>query len=157
LSNFPLVILSDMALSSTQAGMFSSYASGGGSLIAMHPDQQLAATFGVSPLEGGAADGYILPNPSHAVSVGITPQTLQCHGPATACSLLNGTAQVATLYSNATTSTNLPAIVTATYGQGRTGAFTYDLAKSVAYLRQGNPATAGTDVDGDGRIRTIDG
>jgi hypothetical protein len=48
-------------------------------------------------------------------------------------------------------------VATNRYGSGQAVAFTYDLAQTVAQLRQGNPATAGTDVDGDGIVRTIEG
>ena len=70
---------------------------------------------------------------------------------------------LAQLYSNATTSTAYPAVVSAS--SGRTMAFTYDLARNVVYTRQGNPSnpsyvnpTTGLsgDVDGDGVFRTVD-
>ena len=39
---------------------------------------------------------------------------------------------------------------------GQAAAFTYDLARSVVYTRQGNPAWAGTERDGTGPVRSDD-
>src|SRR4030095_602048 len=57
---------------------------------------------------------------------------------------------IATLYSDANTATSNPAVTTKTVGPngGRASAFTYDLAKSVVYTHQGNPAWAGHETDG---------
>ena len=52
---------------------------------------------------------------------------------------------VATLYSSTTTATTNPAVTLRSVGSngGQAAAFTYDLARSVVYTRQGNPAWAG--------------
>ena len=63
---------------------------------------------------------------------------------------------LAQLYSTATISTSYPAVVAANTGGGQAVAFTYDLASNVAYMRQGNPANANLDIDGDRYVRTID-
>ena len=60
---------------------------------------------------------------------------------------------LAQLYSNATTATAFPAVVTDATGRGT--AFTYDLAANVVYTRQGNPALAGQDTDNDGWYRAV--
>ena len=54
---------------------------------------------------------------------------------------------VATLYSSAGTSTGQPAVTLRSVGSagGQAAAFTYDLARSVVYTRQGNPAWAGSE------------
>lgn len=44
----------------------------------------------------------------------------------------------------------------ATRGSGKAALFSYDLARSVALTRQGNPANSNTDTDGDGIVRTND-
>jgi hypothetical protein len=156
LASFPTVILTSTTLSAAQATLFTAYVSGGGTLIALRPDPQLAPVFGLTPATGTTADGYILVNAASPVGSGIASQTLQFHGTADHYTL-NGATVVATIYSDAATATPFPAVVLSTYGAGRAAAFTYDLAQSIAYTRQGNPATAGTDVDGDGVIRTIEG
>jgi hypothetical protein len=70
---------------------------------------------------------------------------------------LAGGSTVATLDANETTATPYPAVVVNTFGNGQAAVFSYDLAQTVVYIRQGNPATAGTDVDSDdGVARTIE-
>ena len=44
LSNYDVVILGEMALTSGQASMFTNWVNGGGHLIAMRPDQQLSSS-----------------------------------------------------------------------------------------------------------------
>ncbi len=65
---------------------------------------------------------------------------------------------VATLYSDATHSTAFPAVtlLTGTSGSGSTAAFAYDLARSVVYTRQGNPAWSGQERDGFAPVRSDD-
>ena len=72
---------------------------------------------------------------------GIVGQTMQFHGTADAYTLAGATA-LATLYGDATTATAYPAVTLASVGGngGQAAAFTYDLARSVVYTRQGNPA-----------------
>ena len=74
---------------------------------------------------------------------------MQFHGTADRYTL-NGATAVATLYSNATTATTNPAVTLRSVGTngGQAAAFTYDLARSVVYTRQGNPAWAGQERDG---------
>ena len=56
-------------------------------------------------------------------------------------------------YSDATTATSNPALTLRSVGSngGQAAAFTYDLARSVVYTRQGNPAWAGQERDGESR------
>ena len=71
----------------------------------------------------------------------------------------NGAEVVATLYSDATTPTANPAVTLRSVGSngGQAAAFTYDLARSVVYTRQGNPEWAGQERDGEaGPIRPND-
>ena len=87
---------------------------------------------------------------------GITGETMQFHGTADRWTLA-GAATVATLFSSATATTGSPAVTLRTVGAGQAAAFTYDLARSVVYTRQGNPAWAGQKRDGDdGPIRSDD-
>ncbi len=60
---------------------------------------------------------------------------------------------MATLHASAAGAAVAPAIVRF----GRTAAWSFDLARSTAYTRQGNPADAAAgDADADGTIRTND-
>jgi hypothetical protein len=156
LKRFSTVILTETTLSASHADMFATYVSAGGSLIAMRPDPQLSPFLGLTRAAGATSEGYILVNPSDPIGAGVTSQTLQFHGTADHYSL-NGASLLATLYSDEMTATPYPAVVLNSYGAGRSATFTYDLARSVAYLRQGNPSIAGTDVDHDGVVRTVDG
>ena len=65
---------------------------------------------------------------------------------------------MATLYSNAQTATVNPAVTLRSVGAngGQAAAFTFDLARSIVYTRQGNPAWAGQDRDGISPIRSDD-
>ena len=74
-------------------------------------------------------------------------ETIQFHGTADRYTL-NGASTIATLYSTATTATSNPAVTLRSVGTGQAAAFTYDLAKSVVYTRQGNPAWSGQERDG---------
>ena len=160
LSQYDLAILAQTSLTSAQASMLTNYVSGGGALLAMRPDAQIAPLFGLSGASGTLTNGYlkILNSATFngaAPGVGLTASTLQIHGDADRYGTVSGV-MLAQLYSNATTSTSYPAVVAANYGSGQASAFTYDLASNVAYTRQGNPANANIDVDGDYYVRTVD-
>ena len=82
---------------------------------------------------------------------------MQFHGIADRYTL-NGATAIATLYSTASTATANPAATLRSVGAngGQAAAFTYDLARSVVYTRQGNPAWAGQERDGVVGIRPDD-
>ena len=157
LSSYDVVILGQMSLSSAQATMFSTWVNGGGKLIAMRPDKKLAGLLGLSDLSSTNSDRYLLVNTSSGPGVGIVNETIQYHGIADLYSL-NGASSLATLYSNATTATSSPAVTLNNVGTngGQAAAFTYDLARSIIYTRQGNPAWAGQKRDGNSSVRPDD-
>jgi hypothetical protein len=155
LNNFDIVILTETPLSGAEVTMLESYVSGGGNLIAFRPDKQLAALFGLADAGGTTSEGYLLVSTSTAIGQGIVAETMQFHGEADHYSLA-GASVIATLYSNATTPTSYPAIVGYYYGSGHTVAFTYDLAKSIVLMRQGNPDWAWQERDGVNGIRALD-
>ncbi len=162
LSGYDIVILGDMTLTSSQASMFTSWVNGGGRLIAMHPDKQLAASLGLTATSNTLSNAYLLVNTASAPGAGIFAQTMQFHGAADLYTL-NGATVFATLYSDSATSTTFPAVTWVNSGAGQAAAFTYDLARSVVYTRQGNPAWSGQWRDGfidpavgSGQIRSDD-
>jgi hypothetical protein len=155
LQSHAVVILPETPLTSAQASVFTGYVSGGGRLIAMRPDSALLPVFGLSAA-GNRTDGYLQINTATSYGQGLPSQTLQIHGPISLYTTLAGTTNIATLYDTATHSLSRPAVSVAAYGSGRAAAFAYDLARNVALMRQGNPANADLDVDGDGVLRTID-
>ena len=118
----------------------------------MRPDKQLAGLLGLTDAGTHARrTPTCRSTPAPAPGAGIVGQTMQFHGTADRYTL-NGATSVATLYSNATTATANPAVTLRSVGSdgGQAAAFTYDLARSVVYTRQGNPAWAGQERDGAG-------
>ena len=152
-----VVILGEGPLTAAQANMLSEWVQQGGNLIAMRPDSDLAGLLGLTPAGGSLGNGYIQVNTGTSPGAGIVGQTIQFHGTADRYTTA-GAQTIATLFSDATTSTPNPAVTLRSVGSngGQAAAFTYDLARSVVYTRQGNPAWAGQERDGVGPIRSDD-
>jgi hypothetical protein len=155
LSGYDVAILGNIGLSAAQVTMLSNWVNAGGNLIAMRPDKQLATLLGLTNTSATLADAYLLVNTSGGPGAGIVSQTVQYHGTADRYSL-NGATSLATLYSAATTSTTAPAVTLRSVGAGQAAAFVYDLARSVVYTRQGNPAWSGQQRDGTPPARSDD-
>ena len=158
LNNYEVVILGEMALTGSQVTMLTDWVNGGGKLIAMRPDRQLLNLLGLSDSGGTLVEGYLLVDTSRAPGQGIVAETMQYHGIADLYDLA-GANSVATLYSDANTPYgNAPAVTWRQVGPngGQAAAFTYDLARSIVYMRQGNPAWAGQERDGLLPIRSGD-
>ena len=155
LSAYDVVILGQTPLTAAQVSMFTTWVNGGGNLVAMRPDKQLAGLLGLTDAASTLTNGYVLVNTASSPGAGIVNQTIQFHGIADRYTT-NGATTLATLYSSATTATTNPAVTTRTVGSGHAVAFTYDLAKSVIYTRQGNPAWSGQERDGLPPIRSDD-
>ena len=156
LATYDVAILGEMPLTAAQVTMLSSWVTAGGNLIAMRPDKQLAGLLGLTDESGTLPDAYLL-----APGTGIVGQTIQFHGTADRYGLAAASpvaVPVATLYSNATTATANPAVTLRTVGGagGQAAAFTFDLARSIVYTRQGNPAWAGDERDGSPVLRSDD-
>ena len=109
LATYDVVLLAKMPLTAAQVTMLSNWVTGGGNLIAMEPDAQLAGLLGITPGGTTLADGYLLVDTSIAPGNGIVGQTMQFHGTADRYTL-NGATSIATLYSSATTATCNPAV-----------------------------------------------
>ncbi len=159
LLNFPLTILAETSLSSAQATLFTNYVNGGGRLIAMRPDTQIAGLFGLGSKVGTASDRYVKFNNgatwnSETPASGLTSSALQIHGASDRYNMLSGAVMIAEIYTNRTTPDGYPAVIGSS--NGRAAAFTYDLAKSVVYTRQGNPLNKDQDIDNDTVVRSTD-
>ena len=137
--------------------MLSDWVNAGGNLVAMRPDKQLAPLLGLSDAGSTLSNAYLQVDTSTPPGAGIVGETIQFHGTADRYTL-NGATAVATLYSSATAATSNPAVTLRSVGSlgGQAAAFTYDLARSVVYTRQGNPAWAGQERDGTPPIRSDD-
>ena len=157
LSRFDVVLLGQMPLTASQASMLTSWVNSGGNLIAMRPDKQLAGLLGLTPLTSTLSDAYLRVRTGTQPGAGIVGSSIQFHGTSDRY-LLAGAASVATLYSNKTTATTSPAVTLRSVGSsgGQAAAFTFDLARSVVYTRQGNPAWAGQERDGVVGVRPGD-
>jgi hypothetical protein len=151
LTNAALVVLTETPLTAAQASLVSNYVAGGGRLVAMRPDDHLAPVLGLTPAGTSISEGYFAINTASAFAEGFPVTTLPFHGQANNYTVANGATVLATLYGTATTPTAFPAVVK----WGRTATWTYDLARSVVYTRQGNPANA-SDRDGQPPYRTED-
>ena len=82
LSSYDVVILGQTVLTGDQVTMFTSYVNGGGNLLAMRPDKQLASLLGISDTGTTLSNGYLLVNTSGPPGVGIVGQPIQFHGTA---------------------------------------------------------------------------
>jgi fibronectin type 3 domain-containing protein len=157
LSSFDVVLLGQTSLTAGQVSALTSWVDGGGNLIAMRPDKQLAGLLGLIDAGTTLANAYLKVDASTPPGTGIVSSTIQFHGTADRYAL-NGARAVAALYSNVTTATANPAVTLRSVGSngGEAAAFTFDLARSVAYTRQGNPAWAGQERDGIVAVRPND-
>ena len=147
LGQYDVVILGETSLTSGQITDLSNWVNAGGNLIVMRPDKQLAGLLGLTDALGTITNAYLLVNTSSGPGVGIVGQTIQFHGVADQYTL-NGATSLAALYSDAQTATTNPAVTLRSVGSGQAAAFTFDLARSIVYTRQGNPAWSGEQRDG---------
>jgi Domain of unknown function (DUF4082)/Bacterial Ig-like domain/Bacterial Ig domain/Purple acid Phosphatase, N-terminal domain len=157
LAGFDAAVLGDFALNAGQVTMLGDWVTNGGDLIAMRPDKQLAGLLGLTDASATLSNAYMRVDASRQPGAGIVAQTMQFHGTADRYGL-NGATSLADLYSSASTATTAPAVTMRSVGAngGRAAAFTYDLARSIVYTRQGNPAWAGQERDGFAPIRSDD-
>ncbi|MEI9808764.1 MAG: Ig-like domain-containing protein [Bacteroidota bacterium] len=149
LNNYDVVVLGEMTVTAAQVTLLTNWVNAGGTLIAFKPSALLTPLMGISGASGTLTDKYLLVNTATGPGAGIVNQTIQFHGVAN-LHTLSGATSLAALYSAAGTATSNPAVTTRSVGAngGTAVAFTYDLAKSIIYTRQGNPAWAGQKRDG---------
>ena len=157
LNPYDVVILGEMPITAAQATVLGTWVNGGGNLIAMRPDATLSALLGLGKATSSLTNGYLLVDGSTAPGAGVTADTLQFHGTADTYPV-GGATTVATLYADAVTATSYPAVTVNTVGGngGEAAAFTYDLARSIVYSRQGDPSRAVQDRDGTAPITPAD-
>jgi hypothetical protein len=152
---YDLVLLAEGPLDHAQVASLEDYVIRGGRLVAMRPDARLASLFGVERMAGSTAAGYVQVEASHPIGRGIAAETLQFHGAADHYRLA-GAQPIAWLASDADSLTDWPAVTFHRYGQGQAALWAFDLARSVAYTRQGNPAWANQERDGLNGVRAAD-
>jgi hypothetical protein len=147
LASYDVVLLAKMSLTPAQVTTLTTWVQGGGNLVAMAPAAGLATLLGITPTATTLANAYLKVDTTVAPGNGIVSQTMQFHGTAD-LHTLNGATSLATLYSAANTPTTHPAVTMRSVGSGRAAAFAFDLATSIVYTRQGNPAWATQERDG---------
>jgi hypothetical protein len=157
LGSYDVAILGETGLSAAQVATLSNWVQQGGNLIAMRPDPQLAGLLGLTTTSNALANGYLKVDTSTGPGAGIVGQTIQFHGTADRYTS-SGAQTIATLYASAGSATANPAVTLRSVGTngGQAVAFAYDLAKSVVFTRQGNPAWSGDERDGTAPIRSDD-
>ena len=157
LNNYEVIILGEIPVTVAQVTLLTEFVNSGGTLIAFKPDSSLAPLMGLQPAGGTLSDSYLLIDTSSEPGKGLVNETIQFHSEADLYTL-SGANSLATLYSSDNTSTSYPAVSINTVGDngGVAVAFTFDLARSIVYTRQGNPALAGNDNDNISPIRSND-
>jgi Bacterial Ig domain len=155
LNTFKLVLLAETLLLPEQLLLMRDYVSGGGNLIAMRPDPALADLLGLSlaghrPEELGQPQFFAFET-SFGPGIGIQSGPLQYHGDADLYGLAGATA-VAHLWQSIGVPSVSPAVTVNTFGSGTAAAFTFDLAKSIVLMRQGNPQWKDSEGDGVNKI-----
>ena len=147
LEAYDVVILGEMRLPEDQVGFFEEYVKNGGNLIAMRPDKtnkKLLSLLGIAPTFSTMSDKYLVLSSPTGAATGLVKDPIQFHGAADTYAL-DGAVPLALLYSDRATATSNPAVVWRSFGSGagrngQTAAFTFDVARSIVYTRQGNPA-----------------
>lgn len=141
----------------------------GGTLVAMKPRGELSRIFCLGETRTSKAGGYLQVEPPQATA-GITDRPMQIHGETVLYDDLPGcladlplpdgeeerTETVARLYDRKLTALPHPAVVTRRIGKGEAIVFSFDLARSVAFTRQGNPVWANQEHDGSPPRRPSD-
>lgn len=149
LNPYDVIILGEVSLSVPFVSSLTNWVNQGGTLVAFKPGPELASLLGITSASGNLKDKYIKINTAGQPGTGITDESMQFHGTADLYTLTDATS-IALLYSDANMPTVNPAITTRNVGTsgGKAIAFTYDLARSIVYTRQGNPEWAGQKRDG---------
>lgn len=155
LQRYEVVILAETSLTTAQREMFTAYVSRGGRLVGMRPAEGLESVFGVERSAGVFLEGYLKTESAHPAVAGINPSSLQIHGESHLFTLA-GAQPAAWLYADRDTPTENPAITLNAFGEGLAAAYAFDLAKSIALMRQGNPKLIDQDNDGLEGVRTVD-
>lgn len=152
---FDTVLLAEGPLDADQVERLRSFVLHGGGLLAMRPDARLSDVLGVDPTGGTLSEGYLAVNPNEDAAHGVCRQTMQFHGTADDYRLA-GARPVAWLTDDRGSITDRPAIALHRYGEGHAAMWAFDLARSTAYMRQGNPEWANEERDGIELVRPTD-
>ena len=159
LATHDVVLLAECQVSDATVQLLERWVAAGGGLVAMRPDPRLASLLGLRVMGQGLADGHIRVDTSRPPGAGISDRVMQYHGPSDRYELAGATAIAELVDGDGDGTPRRAPAVTRFQADERTGAafaFAYDLARSVVYTRQGNPAWAGQNRDGDLVVRSND-
>ncbi|MEX1079111.1 MAG: hypothetical protein WED09_08395 [Homoserinimonas sp.] len=158
LAKYAVVILGASSATGPHVSDVESWVLGGGELITMKPQGRLATLAGLEPTGKKLKNAYLKVDTTRAPGVGLTAERMQFHGDALLYTNGPESRTIATLSSGRELLSPPPAVTLADVGaaRGHIAAFSYDLATSVIYTRQGHPAAAGTERDGSAPIRPND-
>ncbi|WP_162783820.1 hypothetical protein [Devosia naphthalenivorans] len=153
-----VAILAEPVLDNALMPIIEDWLERGGNLIAVRPSGELAALSGLMPASSTLDDAYLRIDTSAPPGQGLVGETIQFHGTADIVSTTPDIRTIATLFSDATSSAIAPALTIRPIGTagGEIAAFTFDLARSVVLLGQGNLEWAGQERDGLDPIRPND-
>lgn len=159
LAKHDIVLVGEMPIDDGHIRMLTDWVRGGGRLVAMRPAEKLAESLGLSlSTEGDGAvqhGGYLQISSRAPAGAGMVQQAIQFHGDADRFVSDKATV-LATLYRDGRTATRYPAVSSIQVGSGSAIVFSYDLARSVVYTRQGNPDWSGVERDGIPPVRSDD-
>ena len=155
LQGYDIVLLAETSLTDAQIETLEGYVGGGGGIVSMRPADRTEPIFGVERSEGTLSEAYLMIESNHPTSKGINPSSLQFHGTADLYNVASAE-MIARLWPERDAASAHPAIVLNRFGKGTAVAFAFDMAKSVAYMRQGNPDRVNRDIDGLDGVRSVD-
>ena len=138
LEQYSAVILCGDNFSGSEVDLVESYVRRGGGVIAICPDGKLAALCGVERKSEIIHGGYIQVEEGNEATAGVTSQSIQFHGSAFGYKVFDAK-PVAWLDDHSVVGRSNLAIGTREIEQGLISFWAFDLARSIAYTRQGNP------------------
>lgn len=153
LDRYAVVLLATNSLPSTSTKALENWVQAGGSLIAIRPGNSILALMClVDDAKPPLRRAYLRALPGLRAAEKFTGWPLQLHGEIDQHEALPGceveTTTVAQLYAAPNRSLPSVAIAMRHLGYGKITTFSYDLARSIVYTRQGNPNWANQERDG---------
>lgn len=155
LAQFDIVILAEQVTYRQTWNLFRKYVRGGGNLIAFQPGQAPVDLIGIEKIAGFLENAYLSVDTSSREGRSLSGRKIQIHGISEKYALRKAKS-VAWICAKTDSELRFPAVVTSSFGKGRTTAFLYDLPRNIVYTRQGNPEFAGIETDSIPGLRAMD-
>lgn len=156
LDDHQVIILAVSSVDAQACARLERRVAAGAGLIALHPDPRLGPLLGVEIRPGPRGGAYLAVRPPLGGD-GITDRPMQIHADTAVLHAVQAT-EVAGLLDGDRQPTGRSGVTVwpGRDGRGTVVAFAYDLARSIVGTRQGNPAWAGQNRDGDLTVRSND-